>query len=596
MVVSSVLHGFDDRKRALLDIADQLRSISESLSTDKAGERVEHAIRSLEGERFDLAVFGRFKSGKSTFINAILGEDLLPSGILPLTSIVTRVICSKERAVTVSYQDGRRERIELTELPRYITERGNPENRLKVKEVEVSIESDRLKDGVSIVDTPGTGSTLLHNTLVTNEYLEHADAGIFIFSAESPISEQEMDFLRQIKRSVEKLLIVLNKIDRLAESEWQEVLTFSKSAIQKALGHEGIDVHPLSSKQGMEGKLRDDPWLLQASRFNDFEEVLEMTLMQEKGARVLGNARRRLVNAALDMRMAVSLELEAIKRPLGELEEHLRRLKDIDRVSLQRMKGAAYLIDGLKGEMVEAINDDLSRFLEENRPRIVRQIRPVLARIDRSLGRDEYIMAASEAMRAEIVTALEPFLAEEQEKVRQGFDIMAKRFQDEANSIISSARETISESVALNSPCGMDRLSLDPKIGFVHQTSPVISYDLLFVGEIQSTMPGPLLRRIVERRASKMIPEELEKNAGMFRYDLITRLSKSSAELRSEYQTNLRSVIETTENALLMGLEDKRKTAEDSERRSRSLIDAQNSLERISSELDNTDFALLKNV
>lgn len=587
MVEPGMLQGFDVRKRALLDIADRLLSITESSSNDKVGEQIEHAIRSLEGERFDLAVFGRFKSGKSTFINAILGEDLLPSGILPLTSIVTRVICSQERGVTVSYQDGRRERIELTELSRYITERGNPENRLKVKEVEVSIISDRFKDGVSIVDTPGTGSTLAHNTLVTNEYLEHADVGIFILSAESPISEQEIDFIRQITRSVERLLIVLNKIDRLAESEWQEILTFSKLAIQRALGREGIEVYPLSSKQGMESKLRDDPLLLRASRFRDFEEILDRTLMHEKGARALGNARRRLINAALDMRMAVSLELEAINRPIGEVEERLRRLKDVDRISSQRMKEAAYLIEGLKGEMAKTINDDLERFLKETRPLIIKRIRPALSRIDRSLSRDEYIMAASETMRREIITALEPFLAEEQEKARRGFDIMAKRFQDEANSIIGSVRDMISESVALNSPRDMDRLSLEPKIGFVHQTSPVISYDLLFVGEIQSTMPGPLLRRIVERRVSKMIPEELEKNAGMFRYDLITRLSRSSEELKGEYQTNLRSVIETTGKALQVGLEYKRKTLEDSERRSRSLLDAQNVLERISSELDN---------
>lgn len=583
---SIVLQGFDERKRRLLGIAGRLRSISATLGTVGEEGRIEQATRSLEEERFDLAVFGRFKSGKSTFVNALLGEELLPMGVVPLTSIVTRVVSSGEWGAVVLYQDGRRERVDHDDLPRYITEKGNPENRLKVKEVEVSVGPERLKRGISIVDTPGTGSTLTHNTLATNEYIERADAGIFLFSADTPMGEEGAGFLRRIARSVDALLFVMNKIDRMTEAEWQEALSFSRTVIEKALGREGVEVHPLSSRLGLEGKLRGDRQMLQESRIPEFETLLESTLMREKGEMVLGNARRRLADAALDMRMAASLEMEAMKRPVEELERQLARLREIERTSSQRMREACFIIDGLKKEMAAAVNEDLEAFLENSRAGAVERTRSAMARIDRSLGREEYLKAASRTMRDEIVTVLEPFIAEQQAKVGRTFEVVARRFQEEADSIIGSAREAISESLALSVPGQMRLLRLDPKVGFVHRTSPVISYDLLFVGELQGAMPGPLLRRMVERRVLRMVPDELERNAGMFRYDLVTRLANSSERLRKEYQDNLRSVIETTENALRFGMEKGDRTLEEVERRSSSLMGARDELERVLHELD----------
>jgi ribosome biogenesis GTPase A len=108
-------------------------------------------------QQFNLVVMGQFKRGKSTFINALLGADIVPTAIVPLTSIVTLLCFGPQPKATVHFLDGRREETAIAEIQRYVTEKENPQNRLNVKEVEVFYPCAHLKDGVRIIDTPGVG-------------------------------------------------------------------------------------------------------------------------------------------------------------------------------------------------------------------------------------------------------------------------------------------------------------------------------------------------------------------------------------------------------------------------------------------------------
>jgi septin family protein len=125
----------------------------------------------LEEETFNLVILGQFKRGKSTFINALLGESILPRAIVPLTSVVTILRYGPQLRVEVQYLNERRQEVQLSELPAYITERENPRNKKGVKEVTVLYPSEYLKGEVRIIDTPGAGSVYSHNTDVAYAYL-----------------------------------------------------------------------------------------------------------------------------------------------------------------------------------------------------------------------------------------------------------------------------------------------------------------------------------------------------------------------------------------------------------------------------------------
>lgn len=123
-------------------------------------------IRYSEG-RFHLAVLGQFKRGKSTLLNALAGEPILPVGVVPLTAAPTFIQYGETPKVSVKYQDGRKADeftgASTTErsayLARFVTEKGNPQNRVGVAEVEVFLPAPILAGGVVLIDTPGIGST-----------------------------------------------------------------------------------------------------------------------------------------------------------------------------------------------------------------------------------------------------------------------------------------------------------------------------------------------------------------------------------------------------------------------------------------------------
>jgi len=196
-------------------------------------------------------MLNRFR-GKSTLINALLGAELLPTAVVPLTSVVTILGFGPAPAATVEFTDGRETTIEPAHLADFITERGNPNNEKGVAQVYVSFPADLLRDGVRLIDTPGVGSVYKSNTEITYLFLPQADAAIFLISADQPISQDELDFLHEARRYAAKFLFVQNKIDYLNEAERRESLEFSREIISKSIGLANVEIYQLSAKQALQ--------------------------------------------------------------------------------------------------------------------------------------------------------------------------------------------------------------------------------------------------------------------------------------------------------------------------------------------------------
>src|SRR5262249_19123306 len=153
----------------------------------------------LTAEQFNLVVLGQFKRGKSTLINALLGADLLPTAVVPLTSIVTILRYGPEPGAVVRFLDGRTQEVEVASLAGFVTETENPNNIKGVAQVEVAFPAAVLMDGARLVDTPVVGSVFATNTGATYDYLPEADAAIVVLAADQPISQAELEFLQRVR-------------------------------------------------------------------------------------------------------------------------------------------------------------------------------------------------------------------------------------------------------------------------------------------------------------------------------------------------------------------------------------------------------------
>ena len=180
----------------------------------------------LVEERLQVAVLGQFKRGKSTFFNALVGDDVLPTGVVPLTAIATFIHWAAAPSIRVSYLDGRApdeppaaNSAQIHEqLSRFVTEEANPHNRLQVARVDVFYPAPILRHGIVLIDTPGVGSTLRHNTDAALEVLPECDAAFFVLSVDPPVTEAELAYLERVRPMVARLFFVLNKIDYLGET------------------------------------------------------------------------------------------------------------------------------------------------------------------------------------------------------------------------------------------------------------------------------------------------------------------------------------------------------------------------------------------
>jgi GTP-binding protein EngB required for normal cell division len=225
----------------LTTVLDDLHRLADPGRRKAVEELRERAARG----RLRVLVAGEAKRGKSTLINSLIGRNLLPAGVVPLTAIETtlRFRSAGDEFVSVAYIDGRTEERSVTDLSALVTERGNPGNAMGVRSVTATVTSSvfgRLP--LELVDTPGTGSVYEHNTAAARASYETMDAVIVVLSADPPITAAERALLTDLAGRAVTTFVVLNKIDQLRAGDREEALEFTRSVLIGA----GVDAQLFS--------------------------------------------------------------------------------------------------------------------------------------------------------------------------------------------------------------------------------------------------------------------------------------------------------------------------------------------------------------
>lgn len=339
------------------------------------------ASRLCEG-RFHLAVLGQFKRGKSTLLNALTGEPILPVGVVPLTAAPTFLQYGEAAKITIEYQDGRPadefsgfSTAEISAfLAGFVTEKGNPENKLGVAEVQVDLPAPILTDGVVLIDTPGIGSTYRHNTSATLNFLEQCDAALFLVSADPPITEAELVFLRQVSEKVPQLFFLLNKIDYLNDSELEEALAFYKHILFEELGrNRDHPVFCVSARRGLEARTSADAEGWSDSGMARLESFLVDYLAHEKFNALTDAVCRRALAFIDAVLMEVGVAIRALKEPQQKLEEKIAVFEQ----SRKRAESERRLIQ----DVLEGDKKRVTAFVEQEARELARQAEQFLKEI-----------------------------------------------------------------------------------------------------------------------------------------------------------------------------------------------------------------------
>ena len=208
--------------------------------------RIDTLAARLEDGGFELALFGRVSSGKSSLLNALLGANVLPVGINPITAVPTKLRYGSELKAAVAFGDGRSEAVSVEELSRLVTEQGNPGNLKNVVRALVEVPSPRLRQGVLLVDTPGLGSLATRGAAETLAYLPSCDLALMLIDAGATLTDEDIGTLRLLYEAGIPALVLLSKADLLAEGDLHRAIGYIQEHVKGALNLD-IIVHPVSA-------------------------------------------------------------------------------------------------------------------------------------------------------------------------------------------------------------------------------------------------------------------------------------------------------------------------------------------------------------
>ncbi len=250
-------------------------------------------IKQLD-ELFLLVVVGEFNSGKSAFINALLGDSYLEEGVTPTT---TRINILRYGETT--------ERIVVSENEHIIT-----------------LPVEWLSE-ISIVDTPGTNAIIRSHEEITTLFVPQSDIVLFITSADRPFTESERQFLERIRDWGKKVVVVVNKIDILQDDkELEKVNNFVRDNANRLMGI-SPDIFPLSSRNALLSK-QGNPEFWATSRFEPLENFIHDTLDES------GRLRLKLLNPLGVGAHLVQKYLEVITSRLELLKDDFDMISDVD--------------------------------------------------------------------------------------------------------------------------------------------------------------------------------------------------------------------------------------------------------------------------
>jgi hypothetical protein len=242
---------------------------------------------------------------------------------------------STERVFLKYRNRGLDSEIPIEALPQHVTQQGNPANRLGIRTAEVQLPAEILRRGFYFIDTPGLGSVVIENTLTTEAFLPEADAFILVTSYDSPLSEDEVRFLKAASARRSRIFVVVNKHDAVSLEQRETVIHFIREQLGGLFGDAAIRIFSASSTDGLAAKLSRNQKQLAASGIPELESALIHFLLNEKNREYLTHMRTRVVDFLHDLppspeMQGLTSQLASLAREFGRIDELAQTLRSAE--------------------------------------------------------------------------------------------------------------------------------------------------------------------------------------------------------------------------------------------------------------------------
>ena len=348
---------------------EELLQLSDEIMLVNTAKSLEETIEKTKDEHFEVAIVGEFKRGKSTLINAMLGEEVLPADVLPATATLNRVTYSTEPYVQVEYKNGNSERVDIGKLEDYVTK--------------LTAESEERAETVK-------EATVYYDTEMS--ILPKLDAAVFVISANSPFSQFEKEFLekKMMTSDVGRIIFVVNCFGTFSQEDENKIVETVRSRIgkyvmekaKKVMGEDSREfavykrkigtprVIGVYAKKALVAKTTGDQQMLEESNFPEFENALESMLTKERGVISLQIITNKITNSGTEILRNVVMQENALMMANDEFmvkyEAAIKEIEEIEEAAMQVIDNFQMSSDDFKKDQLKIVSAKLTEKIRES--------------------------------------------------------------------------------------------------------------------------------------------------------------------------------------------------------------------------------------
>ena len=495
---------------------------------------------------FYVACVGQFKRGKSTLLNALVGESVLPVGVVPVTAVVTVVRHGERRSARVRFAAGGWQEIATADLAQFVTEEQNPENGKGVAAVEVFVPSELLASGMCLVDTPGIGSVFVGNTEATRAFVPHVDAALVVLGADPPISADELTLVQEIAKQCAEVLFVLNKADKLTAAELDEADKFTRRVLKDRANLDGLRLFDVSATERLTGQAPARGWPRLVDALGDLARQSGSDLVQAAEERGL---------ALLSARLHHHLDEQrgALLRPVEESEQRVEALRACVSEAERALSDLGHLFTAEQERLARIWDDRREAFLKRAKPaartKLAESIRAAEVHRGPAL-REKAIHLADEISRK----WLDQWRAESQPAAESMYVEAMRRFADLANGFLEKLASADPAMTAL-------ARTVEPETGFTYRSRLYYTSLMTLTTQTPAGWFLDLLRsraqqlRALDRQIGEYLETLICANANRIVGDFDDRVTESRRRFQSKIRAALGEVATSAEGALVRAKE-----------------------------------------
>ena len=346
---------FQKRQQTLATLIRELEPVLGSLEMSEFQKKLVALEKLVQSDTFKVLVLGEFKRGKSTFINAMLGDEILPAYARPCTAIINEVKWGEsKRALLYPAKTGAALQQEPLEVPveqleDYVVIKDDVREiaSSQYDKVELFWPLPLCRSGVEIIDSPGLNEHDIRQK-VTMDYLSSVDAVLFVLSCEALAARSELDVIENILKPTghEDIFFICNRFNMIRSKEKEDIRKYglSKLACHTNKGEEHVFF--ISALDGLEGRIDRDDERVSKSGIVEVEQALENFLSREKG-------KVKILRPARELQMTMSAARRTMPKREAMLKEDLNTLEE----RVEAAKAPLRRLEIERSQIIDSINN-----------------------------------------------------------------------------------------------------------------------------------------------------------------------------------------------------------------------------------------------